>query len=57
MNTSAGMASRFRRWTPMLRPIRKAIRTIQRRECGSSARSYHMVMSQNTAAVKRELIA
>ena len=41
----------------MLRPIRKAISTIQRRACGSSARSYQTVISQNTTAVKSDDIA
>ena len=57
MKTMAGMASRLSRCTPMLRPIRKAISTIQRRAYGSSARSYQTVMSQNTTAVNREDIA
>ena len=53
MNTRAGMASRFSRCTPMLRPMRKAISTIHLLACGSSALSYHLVIAQNTSAVKR----
>ena len=37
----------------MLRPIRKAMSTIQRSACGVSAVSYHLVMAQKTMAVKR----
>ena len=53
----AGMASRFSRCTPMLRPIRKAISTIQRLAWGSSAWSYQCVIAQNTIAVNSEDIA
>ena len=41
----------------MLKPIRKAISTIQRSACGSSARSYQTVISQKTTAVNREDMA
>ncbi len=57
MNTSAGIISKLRRCTPMLNPIRKAMSTTHLREFGRSARSYHIVMSQNTAAVNRDDIA
>ena len=57
MNTKAGMVRRFRRWTPMDKPIRKAIRTIHLPEWGSSAVSYHRHIAQNTSAVNRELMA
>ena len=35
----------------MLSPMRNAISTIHLLECGRSARSYHMVIAQNTIAV------
>ena len=57
MNTSAGMVSRLSRCTPMLIPMRKAISTIHLSACGLSARSYHMVIAQNTSAVNSEDIA
>ena len=42
---------------PMERPIRKAIRTIQRFAWGSSACSYHLHMAQKTRAVTSDDIA
>ena len=57
MNTKAGMVRRFSRCTPMLRPIRKVMSTIQRLAWGSSACSYHLHMAQKTRAVKKEDMA
>ena len=42
---------------PIDRPIRRAINTIQRLACGSSAWSYHLVIAQSTRAVTSEDIA
>ena len=57
MNTKAGMVRRFSRCTPILRPIRKVMSTIQRLAWGSSACSYHLHMAQKTRAVKKEDMA
>src|SRR5512140_484271 len=50
----AGNVRRLRRWTPIERPIRKAISMIHRPEYSSSAASSHFRIAQNTAAVNNE---
>ena len=51
------MVSRFRRWTPIERPIRKEIRTIHLLAYFVPACSYHFVIAQNTSAVNSEDMA
>ena len=57
MNTNAGIASRLRRWIPIESPIRKEISTIHLLAYGVSACSYHLIIAQNTIAVKSDDIA
>ena len=57
MNTRAGMASRLRRWIPIESPIRNDMSTIHLFAYGVSACSYHLVIAQNTRAVKRDDMA
>ena len=56
-NTMAGITSKFSKWTPMAKPIMKAIRIIQRRLCGWSATASQRSIAQNVTAVKNEDMA
>ena len=49
----AGIHSKLSKCTPILKPVRYAMRISQRSLRGSSATFSHFRMSQNTTAVKR----